>query len=411
MSQKKIFLIDENVKIFYEDFLSSLKKNPYYRTYCKVNSLRDCFEQIVLAIIANAELTLLDSDLSDVEIERLLPEDADINLSNKVSDIPNDCEGLMNALQNAKNFSLTLFTSGTTGLPKKVIHTLDTLSRFVKTGERHTNDIWGFAYNPTHIAGIQVLMQALLNQNTIVRLFCLKRDDILKNIKEAKISHISATPTFYRMLLPATESIESVKRITSGGERFDPKTIEALSKMFPSAQITNVYASTEAGTLFASKGDTFILKENMVKFVKIENGELFIHKSLLGESEAKKNVNSDWYNTGDLVEIVAQNPLQFKFISRKSSMINTGGYKVNPEEVEEAIRAIDGVRQVRVFGKKNSILGNIVCAEIEKSAEQLDEKIIRTKLGETLQEFKIPRIIKFVEDIAQTRTGKIERKQ
>ena len=91
-------------------------------------------------------------------------------------------------------------------------------------------------------------------------------------------------------------------------------------------------------------------------------------------------------------------------------MINIGGYKVNPGEVEDILLSIDGVQQVLVYGKSNSVLGNILCADIMKDTNSLlTELDIRTALKDQLQDFKIPRRIKFVKSLALTRTGKLKR--
>lgn len=87
--------------------------------------------------------------------------------------------------------------------------------------------------------------------------------------------------------------------------------------------MTNVYASTEAGTLFASAGNEFVIKEEMKNLVRVENGELLIHSSLLGKSSLV-DVDGDWYHTGDIIEIVHDIPLIFHFLSRKNEMINVG---------------------------------------------------------------------------------------
>jgi acyl-CoA synthetase (AMP-forming)/AMP-acid ligase II len=118
-----------------------------------------------------------------------------------------------------------------------------------------------------------------------------------------------------------------------------------------------------------------------------------------------------WYQTGDLIEIISKKPNTFRFVSRKNEMINTGGYKVNPLEVEDVIRLCEGVTDVLVFAKKNSLLGNLVICEVVRHNELLTEKQIRFFLQDKLQEFKIPRIIKFVESLKITRTGKIIRKK
>lgn len=256
------------------------------------------------------------------------------------------------------------------------------------------------------MAGIQVFFQALLNGNSIIRLFGLDTKDIYTEITNNGITHISATPTFYRLLLPCNETFPSVERITSGGEKFNEKTFKQLNQVFPNAKITNVYASTEAGTLFASQNDIFSVRPEYESLINIENNELLIHSSLMGSTET--NVD-EWYNTGDVIEIVSQNPLKFRFVNRKSEMINVGGYKVNPLEVEEAILTLSGINNVRVYSKQNSVLGNIICCEVVANSNQITESSIRTFLQSKIQEFKIPRIIRFVEELSTTRTGKLKR--
>lgn len=100
----------------------------------------------------------------------------------------------------------------------------------------------------------------------------------------------------------------------------------------------------------------------------------------------------------------------FRFKSRKNELINVGGYKVNPEETENALLAIVGISQALVYGKANSVLGNILCADIKiEAGSSLTELEIRNQLKSNLQDFKIPRRIKFVESFALTRTGKMKR--
>jgi acyl-coenzyme A synthetase/AMP-(fatty) acid ligase len=256
------------------------------------------------------------------------------------------------------------------------------------------------------MAGIQVFFQALLNGNSIIRLFGLDTDKVHSEIGTHQISHISATPTFYRLLMPCAKHFEAVQRITSGGEKFNEQTFENLKSIFPNAKITNVYASTEAGSLFASQDDVFSVPSQYEDMVRIEDNELSIHSSLLGNTGSSV---AEWYNTGDLVEVVGQDPLKFRFLNRKSEMINVGGYKVNPHEVEEAIMCLDGIKNARVYAKSNSVLGNLVCCEVVIHDREITEAAIRTFLQTKIQEFKIPRFIRFVDELSTTRTGKIKR--
>lgn len=413
--KNKLFYKDEkeNICKSYQDLIDNLNEQSIYSKYCRKESYYEIFEQLILSLILDEEIVLLDADLSEDEVKVLIGDDWKETEYAIITHLPKG-QITFNILRESlsrKNskWKVTLFTSGTTGLPKKVSHSLISISRFVKLSPRHKDDIWGFAYNPTHIAGLQVFFQALLNFNSIIRLFGMQREEILRLIAENKITNISATPTFYRLLLPSNQKLESVRRVTSGGEKFDSRTMDSLQKMFVNAQFTNIYASTEAGSLFATReGDTFILKEDLRGLIKIEGNELFLHRTLMGDSEKIKFEN-DWYPTGDLITIISQTPFTFKFVSRKNEMINVGGYKVNPIEVEEVIRSYPTIEDAFVFAKKNRILGNLICAEIICRTEGITEKDIRKYLSGKLQEFKIPRIITFVKQLNVTRTGKTSR--
>lgn len=92
---------------------------------------------------------------------------------------------------------ITIFTSGTTGQPKKVVHSVSSLTRAVRLGKKYKGQVWAYAYNPTHMAGLQVFFQALENQNTLVNVFNKQRVEVYEKIFKYHITHISATPTFY----------------------------------------------------------------------------------------------------------------------------------------------------------------------------------------------------------------------
>lgn len=403
--------LPQKLSISWEDFLADIRSTSEFNPYCKSDSFYTVFKQVVLSILLDEEIILLDSDFTETELIKLTGFSEFSDFSNPVTasvSFPKKKEDLITLInQTHKNWKITLFTSGTTGTPKKITHNFDSITRFVKKSENHNKDIWGFAYNPTHMAGVQVFFQALLNGNTLIRLFGLNSGDIYAEIERNNITNISATPTFYRLLFPCNKTFKSVKRITSGGEKFDKHLTQQIQTVFPNAKITNVYASTEAGSLFASSNDIFTVKPEYLNLVKIKDNELLIHNSLMGNNEFQKD--NEWYHTGDLIEIISESPLSFRFSSRKNEMINVGGYKVNPQEVEEAILMIKGIKNAYVYAKKNSILGNIVCCEVVSENKDIKDAFIRKHLQENIQEFKIPRIIKFVDAISTTRTGKLKR--
>ena len=411
----KYFWIDPaiNVKKTYSDFLSDLNTQYFINKYIYHSNSYHILLDIIFIFSNGLSAELLDSNFSRNEIENLGIDFKEIlQLQNvKQTSFSNFQEILEAIILNKSKTQIYLYTSGTTGRPKKVGHTWDTLTRMVKMGDRFSSNIWALAYNLTHFAGLQVFLQAFINQNPMINIFNLSSNQIFDCIKEYQITHISATPTFYRKLLSGYDNpIDTVQQVTLGGEKYDSTIINELIKVFPRAKIRNIYASTEAGSLFSSESDFFSVNNKLSKYIKIsEDGELLIHTKLLGNFNSGVQKN-EWYNTGDIVE--KTDDIHFRFISRKNEMINVGGYKINPHEVEEELKKIDGVIDCIVKGRPNRITGNLITADIVKisgiSEKDLEIRINK-ELSNKIQYFKIPRLLNFVSEICSTRTGKKER--
>jgi acyl-coenzyme A synthetase/AMP-(fatty) acid ligase len=368
----------------------------------------DYFINLIAGVASGVDLVLLDNDFSLDEIEHLT------GRTYKESEvlIPMlKLENFQDLVQRVINSpsTISLFTSGTTGKPKIINHSLDSLTRNIKIDKRFSGNVWGFAYNPTHMAGLQVFFQAFFNGNTIVNIFGLAKQDIFRSIKQYSITNISASPTFYRLLLPTIEIYLTVNQITFGGEKSDKLLHQKVQSVFPNAKIRNVYASTEAGALFASKDDSFVIPEEIKDKITVKDGELLIHLSLLGNI-GEIHLGNPWYATGDLIEYTDENQLEFRILARKNEMINVGGYKVNPDEVESALRRMSGVKDCKVYGVPNSVLGNILCADIVLVDEIITEPDIKKFLASSVQNYKVPRKIFFKKSIPISRNGKIERK-
>lgn len=409
----KLFFHYKSKDITYEELIKDINKTEEIKKYIYEKDPYEILKQLIISIINGNQITLLDSDFSLEEIKNLEISDDELDKKYKNKEKVENIEDLYNKIEKNKDiWELTLYTSGTTGRPKKVVHKLNTVARSVKKSEDFKNNVWGYAYNPTHFAGLQVFFQALLNQNPMIYIFDENRKEIEIKLNKYKVTHISATPTYYRTVIPYFKNpVENIQRITTGGEKYDEIFENQLKKYFPNAKIRNVYASTEAGSLFSAKGEIFKISDRIKEKIRInENNELLIHNSLLGQSETFK-LENDWYKTGDIVEKIDEN--HFKFISRKSEMINIGGYKVNPHEIEAEIKKIDNVVDALVSARKNKITGNILTAKISLKEnidqKEMEQKIIN-RLRKKLQEWKIPRIIRFVDEIKLTRTGKKVRK-
>lgn len=404
----RLFLKDQSESLYYDELIEKINSTDFYCPRFQGTLLSDFWINLIIGLICNKPVILLDSDISLSELNNIAANDINRHVPISKPTI-RDFDHLLSLLEISES-DVTIFTSGTTGQPKEVKHSYNSLSRAVKKGEKFRDNIWGFAYNPTHMAGLQVFFQAFSNGNTLVNIFNKNRQYIFDSIEKFKITHISATPTFYRLLLPFEKAYEGVERITLGGEKSGENLYKAIKQIFPNAKVTNVYASTEAGTLFASRGNNFKIPDAIRDKFKVVDDELYIHKSLLGKSTSFKLIG-DYYASGDLIEWIDKEEGLFRFRSRKNELINVGGYKVNPTEVEESLREINGVIDAHVFGKSNSVLGNILCADIVKeNYSSLTEVEVRTELKDKLQDFKIPRRIKFVESLSVTRTGKMSRK-
>lgn len=401
-----MFLYKGGTSYSYADLLEAVCMDDYI-PLLKTHDLFKYFSNLIKTLVNNKSLVLLDFDSSLPELGGINEEK--VNVMEKLQTRKfSSMDEVVRTLRQSSS-EITMFTSGTTGQPKKVIHSVQGLTRSVRCAERYRGQVWAYAYNPTHMAGLQVFFQAFENQNTLVDVFGLARDEVYSLIEQYSVTHISATPTFYRLLLPFEKEYSSVQRITFGGEKSDRHLYDAVHKIFPMAKINNIYASTEAGSLFAAKGDCFQIPVSIRDKFMVINDELLIHRSLLGRSDSIC-FDGDYYHSNDLIEWVDRQEGIFRFKSRKNELINVGGYKVNPGEVEAVINAIDGVSQSLVYGKPNSVLGNVLCADIQlEKGILLKELDIRCQLKNKLQDFKIPRRIKFVESFALTRTGKLKR--
>ena len=380
-----------------------------HRPCCQPGSAREALTAIATTLACDAEQTLFDADFGVGEIEALGFSVTDLQRNVALpGSSPVDVVSLKHKAAGASRARLGLFTSGSTGLPKRVWQTVANLARAVKVSPRHAEAVWAFAYNPTHVAGLQVFLQALANGCTLVDVCGLDRAAILAALERHGVTHLSATPSFYRLLLPADRVLNGVRSVTLGGESADAALLEKLRALLPAARIHNVYASTEAGTLLTAEGEVFAIAPGLEGRVAIRDGTLCVHRSLLGEFEGGAE-SGEWYDTGDAVAIVSEAPLRFRIVARARDWINVGGSKVNPHEVEAVLTAHPAVVQARVFGRKNSVLGQVLCAEVVARGVAPAEAELREFAEAQLQPFKVPRLIRFVDNIASTRTGKVAR--
>jgi acyl-coenzyme A synthetase/AMP-(fatty) acid ligase len=309
-------------------------------------------------------------------------------------------------------------TSGTSGPPKLAIHTLQTLIGAIAPAPLQQ---WATFYDIRRYGGLQIFLRALAGAGSL-RLASPDEpiESFLNRLGAAEISHISGTPTHWRKaLLSGAGHRIAPAYIRLSGEIADDGVLAGLREAYPQARIEHAYASTEAGVGFAVDDGragfpaAWLERQGPVE-MKIVAGALHIRSArralaLLGEN-APALVDADGFvDTGDMIEIRGDRCL---FMGRRGGIINVGGAKVHPEEVEAALNALPQVRASRVFAKANPITGALVAAEIvlrDAAPSRELERDILAQARKKLPPHMAPARVSFVADLPMTDAGKLRR--
>lgn len=311
-----------------------------------------------------------------------------------------------------------LFTSGTTGAPKLVAHSLEGLNGAIQPGAA-PGIVWGTFYDIRRYGGLQVLLRALLGQASLILSDAEESvADFLARLGRLGVTHLTGTPSHWRRALMSPSNAAIAPRyVRLSGEIADQAILDGLKARFPDAAIGHAYASTEAGVGFeVSDGldgfpACFIGRPGPVE-LKVVDGILHIRSPRTASHYVGSGALKDdgWINTGDLVELRGGRCF---FTGRIGGIINVGGQKINPEEVEAVINRHPGVALSRVFGRKSPITGAIVVAEVVLSDAANDNATIRQAIldacRERLPAFKVPAMLRFVPAVELTAGGKLAR--
>jgi acyl-coenzyme A synthetase/AMP-(fatty) acid ligase len=383
-------------------------------------TLQTARADLILAALAAAVATGCELLL----VRELYPAEDAFWMENEVAAVFDGAFNRLHAPRNAmhvENPAVLLTTSGTTGKPKVAVHDLDKLMGRVRTGQPDAR--WLLAYHPASFAGMQVLLTAFFSGGLLLAFAGLSASELIARTLDSGATHVSGTPTFWRALLLARrpgDASSAFRQITIGGEAVDQSTLDALQAAFPAARIIHIYASTEAGALFAVKDGRAGFPASWLDD-GVEGCSLRIRESILQvqSPRAMRNysrggsgnifTSDGWLITGDLVEVHAGRVI---FAGRADNVINVGGGKVMPEQVEAALTALPFVKEARVSGVKNPLAGIILAADIVRT-EPLPEaevrQVIFAALSARLEPHKIPRLYRLVDRIPTNAVGKKER--
>ncbi len=300
---------------------------------------------------------------------------------------------------------LVLFTSGTSGNPKAAVHDLELLLDKFKTKRKSLKTLNFLLFD--HWGGLNTMFHTLSNAGTVLALKNRKPQTICSYIQQYKIELLPTSPTFLNILLISEEykkyDLSSLLLITYGSEPMPQSTLNKVKSIFPKIRLLQTYGLIELGVLSSRS------KSNDSLWVKVGGDgfqtrvvdnllEIKSKSAMMGYLNAPSPFTKDnWFMTGDQVEVDGD---YIRILGRKSEIINVGGEKVYPQEVENIILRLNNIAEVRVFGEKNQIIGNIVCAKIRLiKSENKKELVSRLKSFCKLhmERFKIPVKIEIVE--------------
>jgi acyl-coenzyme A synthetase/AMP-(fatty) acid ligase len=320
-----------------------------------------------------------------------------------------------------------MLTSGTLGLPKIVGHTLEGLTGAIAADgpARGSRPIWATFYDIRRYGGLQIFLRAVIGGGSLV----LSEPgeslaDHVARLNEKAVTHISGTPSHWRkLLMSGAAAAFSPRYVRLSGEIADQAVLDGLHQAFPSASVGHAYASTEAGVGFAVNDGLEGFPADMIGTnrdgveMTVVDGCLRIRSqraahAYVGRRAAALTDEEGFVDTGDMVELRGD---RYHFVGRRGGIINIGGLKVHPEEIEAVINRHDEVRMSRVKARKSPITGAIVIADVvlaegsdASRSDEIKSRII-ADCRANLAPHKVPAMIKFVEKLEVTAAGKLAR--
>ncbi len=325
-----------------------------------------------------------------------------------------------------------LFTSGTTGVPKMVVHTLETLvGPLDRVRTLGNGAVWSTFYDIRRYGGLQILLRALVAGGSMVLSSPHEATaEFLTRVGNENVSHISGTPSHWRLALMTSAAKDiSPRYVRMSGEVADQPIIDSLRSLYPQATVAHAFASTEAGLAFdvndgkAGFPANLVGDEEAAVALRVRDGSLRIRSArtalrYLGDGAPTLVDSEGFVDTGDMIELRGE---RYYFAGRKEGIINVGGQKVHPEEVEAVINRHPDVRMSLVKARQSPITGAIVVADVvprswvpadpESAASRvakLRSEILSLCSG-ALAPYKVPVVVSIVPHLDIAASGKMSR--
>jgi long-chain acyl-CoA synthetase len=293
---------------------------------------------------------------------------------------------------------LVLFSSGSTGEPKGTVHDLDRLLRKYTVPRKTLRTLAFLLFD--HIGGLDTLFYSIANGSTLVIPLSRDPQGVSKAIADHHVEVLPTAPSFLNLLVisgAATAwNLRSLKYITYGAEMMPQATLSRCREIFGDVRFLQKYGTSEVGTLRSSSpdgGSLWVRIGGEGYEWRVRDGKLEIKaaSAMLGYLNAPSPFTDDgWFITGDCVETDGD---LIRFMGRESDVINVGGQKVHPADVEAVIAELPSVADVTVHGERNVLLGQAVCARVlmlEEMPAAEARAMIRKYCGERLPAYKVP---------------------
>lgn len=318
-----------------------------------------------------------------------------------------------------------LFTSGTSDRPKLVAHTLASLTGPVDALAAASDTVWSTFYDIRRYGGMQILLRAFVGGGSLV---LSQPDDpvydFLGCVGACGVTHMSGTPSHWRRALmsPAIRRI-APRYVRLSGEVADQAILDALAAAFPEATVAHAFASTEAGLAFdvddgkAGFPAALIDQPGAKAELRVVEGSLRIRSPrsasrYLGDRGALKDAEG-FVDTKDMLEL---RDGRYHFVGRREGVINVGGQKVHPEEVEAVINRVPAVQMARVRAQRSPITGALVVADIVVKPSAAHEPFDAIKAAivaacrAALPAHKVPAMLRAVPSLDIAASGKLVRR-
>ncbi len=413
----EIAIVTDGKEYSYKDLLTEYEKAVVFLdenkvSNCSVVALRGEFSPetigLMLAIIGKNCIYVPVStavkepskyiDISEVQFY------IDGSTVTKYDTVPN--HPILTGLINLKNPGLVLFSSGTTGDPKAAVHNLVPMLEKYKTKGKKVKSLAFLLFD--HIGGFNTVMYNISNGGMLVTLKNRSPEEVASYIEKYKLELLPTSPSFLNMVLYShiyeKYDLSSLKIISYGTEPMPESTLRMMHQIFPDVKMKQTYGLSEVGIMRtkSESSDSLWLKVGGDEDhqIKIVDGILYIKSkmSMLGYLNAPSPFDADgWMNTKDRVE---QKGEYIRILGRESELINVGGEKVYPAEVESVLLEVPGVKDAIVGKMSNPILGTVVTCKIAADeGHDLAElkKNIQKHCAEKLEKFKRPVKIDFQE--------------